>query len=759
MNRINRILQAVSAEPWAILPEKLDAICELLELRAAGVEFSAEEIEARIADRRPGGGSLQTRGGVAVLPLYGVVAHRMGMMAQMSGGTSVQRFSEQFDAALANEEIGTIVIDVDSPGGSVTGVEELSRKVYDARGKKRIIAISNGMMASAAYWIGTAADELVVIPSGEVGSIGVFAIHTDRSKADERDGISRTIIKAGKYKAEGNPHEPLSDEARKYAQQSVEDYYELFAGAVARNRGVDVDQVKNGYGEGRSVTAKRAVELGMADRVATLEQLLEELGVRRSSTSAGRSATGTSTSVASSADGAAPGEGISPPSIPPAPMARRNTVDENENTAAQPGAATPAVAVGADHAADERAAQITELCALHELPSDRVAAFIRGGQSIGQVASAILTERRSSQKPVKPAAAKPAVDLTERERNQFSIGAAIMQAAGIMKPGLESEVSAALEEKFPEGGIRGGGILIPTYGLAPVAAGNDTRTATAGQELVFTEEGDFIERLRNRALVIQLGATFLPGLVGNYAEPRATGDPSASWQQENPGANAAESALAFDQVTLTPKLLIGSVPFSRLLFRQTRVSYEDRVRAALAAVHARALDLAALHGPGTGNQPTGIYAKSGINAVAFGGSITFAKAIEMETAIIADNADVGTMAYLSTPETRGKAKQTAKDAGSGQMLWTGSVEDGEMNGYKAAATNQLSKVLGVGTNEHGIVFGAWQELLIGEWGVLELIVDPYTLKRQGMIEVTSYQTANLAFRHEEAFCKGTGLVP
>jgi len=166
---------------------------------------------------------------------------------------------------------------VGSPGGQAPGVEELSTKIFQARGKKPIIAVANHLMASAAYWIGTAADELVVSPSGEVGSIGVYSIHQDVSEALAREGVRMTIIKEGKYKAVGSQYEPLTEEAHAVLQERVSEVYAQFIEAVARNRGVDGDDVRNGFGEGRTVGAKQAVKMGMADRVATLDETVERL--------------------------------------------------------------------------------------------------------------------------------------------------------------------------------------------------------------------------------------------------------------------------------------------------------------------------------------------------------------------------------------------------------------------------------------------------------------------------------------------------
>jgi signal peptide peptidase SppA len=134
--------------------------------------------------------------------------------------------------------------------------------------------VANTLAASAAYWLASAASELVVTPSGEVGSIGVFAIHEDYSAALDRVGVKVSLISAGKYKTEGNPFEPLGEEAQAAVQGTVNDYYDMFIRAVARGRGVSQADVIAGFGEGRVVMAEQAVRLGMADRVATIDEVI-----------------------------------------------------------------------------------------------------------------------------------------------------------------------------------------------------------------------------------------------------------------------------------------------------------------------------------------------------------------------------------------------------------------------------------------------------------------------------------------------------
>jgi signal peptide peptidase SppA len=174
-----------------------------------------------------------------------------------------------------DKDVSAIILDVASPGGMTDMISELATDIRQARGKKPIVAVANTKAASAAYWIASQADEVVVTPSGSVGSVGAFAAHDDLSGAMEKAGIKTTLVSAGKFKTEANPYEPLSDEARAMIQERVDDAYAMFTGDVAKGRRVPVDTVRGGYGEGRMVSAKQAVKLGMADSIGTLQQTVE----------------------------------------------------------------------------------------------------------------------------------------------------------------------------------------------------------------------------------------------------------------------------------------------------------------------------------------------------------------------------------------------------------------------------------------------------------------------------------------------------
>ena len=285
--RYPRILKMLGQHPWAILPATLDSIVEMLELRAAGQMFTDEEIKARIAGG-PGRAPAPISGAIAVVPLWGVIAPHMDVMTDISGGTSAAEFSRNFRAAVADPDVSAVAISVRSPGGSVFGIEEAAAVVRGARGRKPIVAIAETMMASAAYWIASGADEILASPSSQVGSIGVIGVHQDISEAEAKEGIKTTLITAGKFKADGNEHAPLTDSARATMQQLVDSYYAAFVRDVSRGRAVPEQQVLDGMGEGKILGAKDGLKAGLVDGIATLEQAVVRLagGSTRVSTKA-----------------------------------------------------------------------------------------------------------------------------------------------------------------------------------------------------------------------------------------------------------------------------------------------------------------------------------------------------------------------------------------------------------------------------------------------------------------------------------------
>ncbi len=275
------VSRAVFERPWAVQPGMLRIMADLIRFRVAGGVLSEDEIRRRLAAAqaqngdRAGGAKVGT---VAVIPMYGVISQRSGLMSDTSGGTSIEDLRQSLRAALNDPQVSAVVFDVDSPGGSTDGVPEFAQELRTARqGAKPIVAQVNTLCASAAYWLASSMSEIVCTLSGEAGSIGVFAAHEDVSKAAEMEGVKTTLISAGPFKTDGNQYEPLTDTARAAIQDQVNDFYSMFLADVARGRKTSQDTVAANYGQGRTLLAKPALAAGMVDRIDTLEGTITRL--------------------------------------------------------------------------------------------------------------------------------------------------------------------------------------------------------------------------------------------------------------------------------------------------------------------------------------------------------------------------------------------------------------------------------------------------------------------------------------------------
>jgi signal peptide peptidase SppA len=223
-------------------------------------------------------------GNIAVLSLSGVLMPRPNAMLEYFGGTSTLQFSAQVLDAAADPNIGQIVIDVNSPGGSTTGLTECASVIRQAGVSKPVVAVANGLCASAAYWLASCCSEPYITPSGEIGSIGVWQAHQDISKALDDSGIKMTLVSAGKFKTEGSPYAPLDPEARAFMQQRIDEIYRSFVATVARGRGVPIEKVRTGMGQGRCVGATQALAEQMVDGIQPFPSVLANMQDRNPAT-------------------------------------------------------------------------------------------------------------------------------------------------------------------------------------------------------------------------------------------------------------------------------------------------------------------------------------------------------------------------------------------------------------------------------------------------------------------------------------------
>ena len=265
--------------PWAIVPDRLIEIQSIYARHLRGESVDIDAIEARIGkplQNEPQG--YEVRDGAALIPVRGVISKRMNMFASISGGASTELLVRDVRAALEDPAVKSLVLLVDSPGGSVDGTQAAAAAIRAARGRKPIAAWSDGVMASAAYWIGSAADA-VYIDGGtaQVGSIGVVATHVDVSKREEAMGLKTTEIVAGKYKRVASQYGPLSEAGRDSMQEQVDYLYSVFVGDVAANRGVSEKKVLADMADGRVFVGQQAVDAGLVDGITSLDDLIASL--------------------------------------------------------------------------------------------------------------------------------------------------------------------------------------------------------------------------------------------------------------------------------------------------------------------------------------------------------------------------------------------------------------------------------------------------------------------------------------------------
>lgn len=270
----------VLTSPWAIAPEKLAEIKSIYRAHFAGEKIDWKNIEAKlgISSKRAKDAPLyRLQNGVAIIDVEGVLTKKLSFFSFLFGGTTTPEIAAALEAALADDATGSILLSIDSPGGTVDGTQELAEKIYAARGKKPIVAYSDGQVTSAAYWIASAADK-VYLSGGTVvaGSIGVVATHVDYSKMDEMHGVKVTEITAGKYKRIYSENAPLSPEGRQTLQDEVDYLYSVFVNDVARNRGVFVEDALT-MADGKIFFGQQAVDAGLADGIITMEGLINKM--------------------------------------------------------------------------------------------------------------------------------------------------------------------------------------------------------------------------------------------------------------------------------------------------------------------------------------------------------------------------------------------------------------------------------------------------------------------------------------------------
>lgn len=429
-----------------------------------------------------------------------------------------------------------------------------------------------------------------------------------------------------------------------------------------------------------------------------------------------------------------------------------------------------------DPAAAEQArrTEIEAMCRSHQVPDAVRDALINTNAPIEQARGLVLNQVLARNGGVASLGGNPNPDLTEREKAKYSMLRAIRAATAERmgegnawkEAGFEREVSNEIRKRS---GRDSAGLFIPTnLQFAARAAdysfgtGTGLSATSGGSNLVATNllSGSFIELLRNKARVFGLGAQLLSGLTGNVDIPRQKAAGAVYWIGE--GQTLTQTGAQFDKMTLTPKHIGALSVITRNMLQQSSPDVEMMARADLLATVALGIDLASLSGSGSSNQPLGIANQAGIGSViggTNGAALTLDHLIDLETFVASNNADEGAMAYLTNAKAVGTLKKLKST--TGQYLWTNSPmgqrsgTPGEINGYTVARTNQARSNLtkGTGTNLSEVYFGDWSQVLVGEWGVIEILPNPYAagIYEQGGIELRVLQTLDIGIRHAQSF--------
>jgi HK97 family phage major capsid protein len=710
-----RVISAVISYPWAILEGKYNAIVSVLARREAGERFTEEQIASAVGTPRTvatppylvgedgqvfrqrvhedATGAVTVVSAyeaaaeakaktkmVAVLPVFGVIMPRAADFDMSETGTGIDQLRGQFRQALANQAVESIVLLFDSPGGSVYHVDEFAQEIFEAREQKRIVAQIDPLCASAAYWLASQAKEIVLTPSGEVGSIGVRSMHVDFSEALKQKGYKITHISAGKYKVEGNPHEPLSEEGLAFMTQRVNEYYDSFVSAVARGREVKASEVRGGFGEGRVVGAVEAKKLGMIDRIATFDETLGRLGVsaEKGRVAVGAAAVGGSSTTAS---------------------AEKKQEVLIMSTAANP-AAGAAESIAMVTAETERCGRIMQLAQTHG-QLDKAAAWISGGNSVAQVQSEILATLSTNPVPAQAAETRrAAATVVVDEEDKLEKGAIFgricrayvatkgnpSQAALFARNVLKSPRTASMFEAAVD----------------PQRAGD---FASGGFLLKPNVSSEVIELLRPKSVVRSANPTLAPLVDGVLDLPKLTGGATATYVGETQKIPATK--VTGGSVRAAAKTLATIVVISNKLLRSPSANADTIVRNDAIRAIAQAEDLAFLRSAGTVYTPKGLLFWKGTSSFSANGTVNLVNVTaDLQKAITAveeANADMTNLCWFMAPRTKGYLMQIRD--GNGNYAFKDEMVRGTLMAIPFRSTSQIPKNLGGGSSSEVYLAG------------------------------------------------------
>lgn len=427
-----------------------------------------------------------------------------------------------------------------------------------------------------------------------------------------------------------------------------------------------------------------------------------------------------------------------------------------EATVVKPSAREVQVLTDAERAAarDGEVKRVRDLTTLGEKTGQQELArqFIDNGKSVEEFSRAALEKFQSRTASAAPAdgCSADALGLTPQEKRDYSLQRAMQaQLSGNWgNAGFEREVHQAIEKRS---GKSTNGFFMPTdlpmnhlpqVGRRDLTAG----TPSAGGYLVGEDHraDSFIELLVNRTIVKELGAMVMTGLQGNVSIPKQTGGATAEIVTET--GTPTEQNQTFGQLALTPRNIRAYSEVSRQLLMQSNPSVEAIIRNDLAGAVARLIDKMVIQGSGSGGEPTGIVNLAGTGSEAWSSNPDWSDLVGLEGDVADANADVGALAYLTTPTLRSTLKQTLKTSGVSGYIWETEAGKGYVNGYRA----DISKHVPTDT----IVYGNWGDVIIAEWGMMEILMNPYIKDIDGLVRLTAFHAFDTGIRHAQSFSVG-----
>ena len=389
---------------------------------------------------------------------------------------------------------------------------------------------------------------------------------------------------------------------------------------------------------------------------------------------------------------------------------------------------------------------------------DEAAKAVKSGESVADFRARAF-DKMTDELKSKP----PAVDMDslsegdKKDLASYSFVKAIRETGEGKLTGFEAEMNTEGKKQFKDSGrAPQGNLAVPYQVLAQrdLTVGTDDQGGyTVATNLL---AGSFIELLQNAMMVKQMGATVLDNLTGDVAIPSQATGATAAWEGENDAGS--ESSPTFGQLALSPNRVGTYTEVSKKLLVQSSLSVEAIVRQLLIDSVALAMDLAALHGTGSNDQPTGVASTGSIGSVAGGTNglaPTWAHIVELETDVAVGNALNGRLGYMTNAKVRGKLKTTMRVATYGDIpIWDVGTPGAPLNGYPVGVTNQVSSALTKGSSSgvcSAIFFGNWADLVAAFWGGMDMVVDPYSLATTNLTRITLNTYADVGVRHAASF--------